>query len=102
MRIPTIKQMGNVKGRGLHRYVLGTGATRPARPLREAFLVAGGARKKTYGGRVRSAAPGAQRFARESWSCPARARGRCAAIPGCRKSRNAHRTTCETAAGARE
>lgn len=57
-------------------------------------------RKKTYGGRVRSAAREPPGRGRETPSRRERVRRRCAAIPGCRKFRNAHTRTCEMASAA--
>jgi hypothetical protein len=77
-------------------------ATCLGRALRSVLRGVAVLRKKTYAGRVRSAARGARGGARDLRSPRERARRRCAAIPGCRKFRSARTKTCETAAGARK
>ena len=77
-------------------------ATRRGRPPRAALPCAAVAWKKTCAGRVRSAAPGARGYARESKLHLAHARQKCAAIQSCRKSRNERRRRYEVARGGRE
>src|ERR1700731_3875944 len=76
--------------------------TRLARPPRAALPFAAVSSKKTYAGRVRTAKPGVRGSFRVSLFHPEHARQRCAAMRGCRKSRNGHRRTCEMASGVRK
>jgi hypothetical protein len=99
LRNPSIVQAA----RGLAGYrVSAPGATCLAQPLRDALPLATVSRKKICDGRVRSATPGAGESGQEFPSPRACAPGRCAAIPRCRKSCNAHGTKCEGAGAAHE
>jgi hypothetical protein len=67
-----------------------------------ALPVATAARKKTCTGRGRNAALAISGSAQKPQPRRAHGQQRCAAVPGCRKCRNAHKASCETARAARE